>query len=162
MGPSFEESWAYSYCEHKKVRKDIWSSGFADFVWDHELLWTLSFCFLPLSDKKRKLEGLNQKEQWQGKKMKKNKDKKGKFGKKTWTKWTLKWNLEMYFCSSSFKFLWPIDLFALFSPNEKICLDKGFYNQGQFCFIFLFIKINLYICVFFSLYHFSDISISMV
>jgi len=66
------------------------------------------------------------------------------------------------FCSSSFKFLWPIDLFALFSPNEKICLDKGFYNQGQFCFIFLFIKINLYICVFFSLYHFSDISISMV
>ncbi|KAG1944690.1 RNA cytidine acetyltransferase [Pimephales promelas] len=35
------------------------------------------------SDKKRKLEGLNQKEQWQGKKMKKNKDKKGKFGKKT-------------------------------------------------------------------------------
>ncbi|XDV28690.1 hypothetical protein PO909_031913 [Leuciscus waleckii] len=36
------------------------------------------------SDKKRKLEGgLNQKEQWPGKKMKKNKDKKGKFGKKT-------------------------------------------------------------------------------
>lgn len=35
------------------------------------------------SDKKRKLEGLIQKEQWQGKKMKKNKDKKGKFGKKT-------------------------------------------------------------------------------
>ncbi|XP_077050615.1 RNA cytidine acetyltransferase isoform X3 [Siphateles boraxobius] len=34
-------------------------------------------------DKKRKLEGLNQKEQWQDKKMKKNKDKRGKFGKKT-------------------------------------------------------------------------------
>ncbi|ROI15050.1 RNA cytidine acetyltransferase [Anabarilius grahami] len=36
------------------------------------------------SDKKRKLEGLNQKEQCQDKKMKKNKDKRGKFGKKTW------------------------------------------------------------------------------
>ncbi|KAK7152251.1 hypothetical protein R3I94_008545 [Phoxinus phoxinus] len=36
------------------------------------------------TDKKRKQpEVLNQKEQWQGKKMKKNKDKKGKFGKKT-------------------------------------------------------------------------------
>uniref|UniRef100_A0A9J8B8Q7 RNA cytidine acetyltransferase n=1 Tax=Cyprinus carpio carpio TaxID=630221 RepID=A0A9J8B8Q7_CYPCA len=33
------------------------------------------------SDKKRKLEGMNQKEQWQSKKMKKNKDKKSKFGK---------------------------------------------------------------------------------
>ncbi|XP_051580334.1 RNA cytidine acetyltransferase [Myxocyprinus asiaticus] len=34
-------------------------------------------------DKKRKLEGTNQKEQWQDKKIKKNKDKKSKFGKKT-------------------------------------------------------------------------------
>ncbi|XP_051512314.1 RNA cytidine acetyltransferase-like [Myxocyprinus asiaticus] len=35
------------------------------------------------SDKKRKLEGTNQKEQGQGKKIKKNKDKKSKFGKRT-------------------------------------------------------------------------------
>ncbi|XP_052008257.1 LOW QUALITY PROTEIN: RNA cytidine acetyltransferase [Xyrauchen texanus] len=35
------------------------------------------------SDKKRKLEDTNQKEQWQDKKIKKNKDKKSKFGRKT-------------------------------------------------------------------------------
>uniref|UniRef100_A0A4W4FB56 RNA cytidine acetyltransferase n=2 Tax=Electrophorus electricus TaxID=8005 RepID=A0A4W4FB56_ELEEL len=34
------------------------------------------------SDKKRKLEGVNKSEQWQGKKQKKNKEKKAKFGKK--------------------------------------------------------------------------------
>lgn len=36
-----------------------------------------------LSDKKRKLEGTNQKEQLHGKKMKNHKDKRSKFGKKT-------------------------------------------------------------------------------
>ncbi|XP_066541065.1 RNA cytidine acetyltransferase [Hoplias malabaricus] len=35
------------------------------------------------SDNKRKLEGVGKKEEWHGKKLKKNKDKKGKFGKKT-------------------------------------------------------------------------------
>ncbi len=40
-------------------------------------LWAV----FPLSDKKRNLEGMNPKEPFQSKKLKKNKDKKSKFGK---------------------------------------------------------------------------------
>uniref|UniRef100_A0A672QLF2 RNA cytidine acetyltransferase n=1 Tax=Sinocyclocheilus grahami TaxID=75366 RepID=A0A672QLF2_SINGR len=54
-----------------------------DEEWDHVLKKAGHTAIVSIkSDKKRKLEGMNQKEQWQSKKIKKNKDKKSKFGKK--------------------------------------------------------------------------------
>ncbi|XP_016301276.1 RNA cytidine acetyltransferase-like isoform X2 [Sinocyclocheilus anshuiensis] len=76
--------------KHKNEMEKIKDMNLSEYMirgddeeWDHVLKKAGHTAIVSIkSDKKRKLEGMNQKEQWQSKKIKKNKDKKSKFGKK--------------------------------------------------------------------------------